>query len=1071
MGKFFRLFKILKKKKKQDDNFLIKEDIKSIDHLLVKRHKTVKEIENIDQKIILIQKSTKTTVPQLRPLHDTLRQRYKWYYNWHLSPYSRATHFLVLGVYFLAIILFSAHYLSTPKTVYAAPYTCVFNNVNGVWADANNWNTCSGEYPGQNADQPYDVTIPAGETVLLDSYIDLYSGSIEVFGTLYLSYNNLSVNNFNVKPGGAIPNGDGARISISGNWDSTAGTFGLGNFIVFTAPSGDQYLNTINNQKITSLYHSGAGTLHLNSSIIIDSEFVNYGYFSGDFHDAIFTGYWTNYGSYDSGYGSTTMNNAVICEQGGSDFSPGVYITGTVSLSPSCGDWSSGGFADLIVNGTLVIGAQSLGNYGEGSGMVISSGATVSMTTGSLKLNSHLDIENGGVLSAGNSTIEFIGYPGGNTQNFLSSGNTLWNVVHSGGGTLQLLDDITINSNLTNSAGTFNVNNHTVNLNGPSAQAVSGNISFNNLNINNTSTAGVSFNSASTIANTLSYHQSNGKITFKNGATHSIGNLDIIGGGGDVDNALKLRSTSPGQGYNLSLSNITNFDYVDLQDAHKNGNLISITHAKDSGGNSGFYLTDSYDLTANTPEKAGVGWQETVTAKDFYGGTAVSDSATTFSVSSSSGNIKFYINDKYETQTDGYTLSSGVATIYLKSISTKDEEITYTITDSLGKVVTSDVISVAGNPLADNYLSLIAPPKTTNDQVSPTLSALPTKKQETTAETTAETAAKILAPVAQALALVGLIPLILQILQAIPSAAPLATSVFPALFTTASVRRRKKPWGNVFDSLTGHPVDLAVVRLYEKSTSKLVSTQVTDFDGRFHFLAGTGTYYIQVKKKGYEFPAKISKFKASQLSSRFGKDSDIYLGVPFTIQNKNAQINLNIPIDPVLEKLTNNIKFKKIVKESFEWFLIGISYIAFPLMMIGAAIAALSTVVIASKVNFVTDVVYFFLLSGFLVTSRIRQNRLGQVFDSENKKPIIGAMVTVFDQEYNAIRQTQTTDRNGNFSILAQKGAYYIIIEKDGYKFPSTNIETTKKQPIYTGGIINKAKAGFIGVDVPMDKN
>ena len=328
-----------------------------------------------------------------------------------------------------------------------------------------------------------------------------------------------------------------------------------------------------------------------------------------------------------------------------------------------------------------------------------------------------------------------------------------------------------------------------------------------------------------------------------------------------------------------------------------------------------------------------------------------------------------------------------------------------------------------------------------------------------------------LAPVSKALALIGLIPLILQVLQAIPSAAPLATSVFPALFTTASVRRRKKPWGNVFDSLTGHPVDLAVVRLYAKDTGKLVSTQVTDFDGRFHFLAGTGTYYIQVKRKGYEFPAKISKFKASQLSSRFGKDSDIYLGVPFTIQNKNAQINLNIPIDPVLEKLTNNIKFRKTLKESFEWFLIIISYIAFPLMLIGAAVAALTTVVVASRVNFVTDIVYFFLLSGFLVTSRIRQNRLGQVFDSETKKPISGAMVTVFDQEYNAIRQTQTTDRNGNFSILAQEGAYYIIIEKDGYKFPSTKIETNKKQSIYTGGIINKAKTGFIGVDIPMDKN
>lgn len=328
----------------------------------------------------------------------------------------------------------------------------------------------------------------------------------------------------------------------------------------------------------------------------------------------------------------------------------------------------------------------------------------------------------------------------------------------------------------------------------------------------------------------------------------------------------------------------------------------------------------------------------------------------------------------------------------------------------------------------------------------------------------------ILAPVSKAIALLGLIPLLLQILQAIPSAVPLASSVFPVLFTTASVRRRKKPWGSVFDSITGHAVDLAVVRLYEKETDKLISTQVTDFDGRFHFLAGTGTYYIKVEKKGYQFPANISKFKASQLSSRFGKDSDIYLGVPFSIQSKNAQINLNIPLEPVYEKLTNNIKFRKRFKESVDWFLIIVSYIAVPLMLIGAVIAAFSTVVKPTDINFITDGAYLVLLSGFLVTGRIRKNRMGQVFDSKTRESIVGAMVTVFDSEYNAIRQTQTTDKNGNFAILAQKGEYYIVVEKEGYKFPSTELTSTKKQPIYTGGTINKSKPGFIGIDVPLDK-
>ncbi len=60
------------------------------------------------------------------------------------------------------------------------------------------------------------------------------------------------------------------------------------------------------------------------------------------------------------------------------------------------------------------------------------------------------------------------------------------------------------------------------------------------------------------------------------------------------------------------------------------------------------------------------------------------------------------------------------------------------------------------------------------------------------------------------------------------------------LLSLFGLKRRRKPWGVVYDSITKRPVDLAVVRLIDQKTKKLVETGVTDAQGRFSFLATPG---------------------------------------------------------------------------------------------------------------------------------------------------------------------------------------------------------------------------------------
>jgi len=65
-----------------------------------------KDLKDIDKQIELIQKSTRVTFKSktLAWLHNDLRRIFKFYYKWHLKPYSGKVHIGVLIIYTLSII-------------------------------------------------------------------------------------------------------------------------------------------------------------------------------------------------------------------------------------------------------------------------------------------------------------------------------------------------------------------------------------------------------------------------------------------------------------------------------------------------------------------------------------------------------------------------------------------------------------------------------------------------------------------------------------------------------------------------------------------------------------------------------------------------------------------------------------------------------------------------------------------------------------------------------------------------------------------------------------------------------
>lgn len=415
-----------------------------------------------------------------------------------------------------------------------------------------------------------------------------------------------------------------------------------------------------------------------------------------------------------------------------------------------------------------------------------------------------------------------------------------------------------------------------------------------------------------------------------------------------------------------------------------------------------------------------------------------------------------------------YTFSStddGKHTQTVKLYTSGDQ----TVSAASGTLTASVIVSVTEEEIP----ATATPSVTPSIVITTTPSAEPQTLVETLQESPiAQKIAKTLSPITATVATLGLLPLLVQ---AFPQGFHVLASLFPAIFTATATRRRRKPWGIVYDSFTEKPIDLAVVRVFSEENDRLVATKVTDQNGRFSFILQKGKYYIKVNKVGYIFPPKISKLKASQLSTRFGPQSDIYFGQSFVVGANDTNINLNIGLDPKIINLSFGYKLLLNLKNGFDWFLIALSYISAPLMLSGAVLASITTVIIPSTFNLYMCGFYGLILVGYLISHRIQTTRLSFIFDSKNRKPIPNATVSIFDKEYNSIREIKTTDQQGHFTILAQKGQYYLTVQAKGYKFPAKDFKFLKSDKklgqIYFGETINNKKASFVNVSIPMEKD
>lgn len=303
---------------------------------------------------------------------------------------------------------------------------------------------------------------------------------------------------------------------------------------------------------------------------------------------------------------------------------------------------------------------------------------------------------------------------------------------------------------------------------------------------------------------------------------------------------------------------------------------------------------------------------------------------------------------------------------------------------------------------------------------------------------------------------------ILSMLAAIPlvnSFLPYLAYLLQYLTHPALFFGKRKRWGVVYDSLTKHPLDLAIVRLFNKENNKLVSTRITDFQGRYLFIIDPGNYYLTVTKPYYVFPAKLIAEKTES----------IYLGETISVRsNNNLQkekgiISFDIPVDPkegfiphpanpskIIATPVKNINDlntlpKEIIKKANDNLLKAKRSFRFNffIALLGPIIGLICLIIspsIFTAVLFVIDILLFMLFRRLAIK---RLNTWGKTIDAEKHKALPKTIVRLFDSQYGRLLLADISKNDGRYGFLVGKDKYTLTSQKTGYELPQHQINVS----------------------------
>lgn len=260
-------------------------------------------------------------------------------------------------------------------------------------------------------------------------------------------------------------------------------------------------------------------------------------------------------------------------------------------------------------------------------------------------------------------------------------------------------------------------------------------------------------------------------------------------------------------------------------------------------------------------------------------------------------------------------------------------------------------------------------------------------------------------------------------------------------------KRKRKGFGVVYNAMTKMPVDLAIIRLYRASDNRLVKTGVTDKGGRYFFLVDAGEYLIKVIKPQFLFPSAYLSGEKQD-----GEYLDVYHGEKLEVKDKSVVITANIPVDP--EGMTQAMKPAKVRR--LHLLRVSQNMIALSGAILSVMVLIVSPSIFAGAVV-IGQVVVFLLIRRLAIPKKPKN--WGIVYDKATGRPIVNAIIRIFEPKYQKILETTVTDSKGRYTALLGANTYFSTVEKKGY-------QTQEIKPI---DFSNKKEPTELSIDVALE--
>lgn len=263
--------------------------------------------------------------------------------------------------------------------------------------------------------------------------------------------------------------------------------------------------------------------------------------------------------------------------------------------------------------------------------------------------------------------------------------------------------------------------------------------------------------------------------------------------------------------------------------------------------------------------------------------------------------------------------------------------------------------------------------------------------------------------------------------------------IWLSLLYALGIRKRNKPWGVVYDSDSKRPIYLAYI-LLKNLEGKIVTSAITDINGRYAFLVGPGVYSMIVNKGNYIFPSHHVIDKT--LDDTY---PNTYWGDFFEIKEKGEVINRNIPLDRKVYgeiKSLDDLQSRILIFQKRDLFFIRIANILF---YVGALISAV--VLFIDTTNYNIGIFILYLILFLLRFIKFRMNDKGKVIYKKDSSPVSFGLIHVLDAKDGKEVLKHTLDSEGNYICLLPNGSYKVMIERKNFDGTYTEV--------YRSGILN----------------